>query len=928
MAKLFIDNTAYEVDEGQNLLQACLSLKQDLPYFCWHPSMGSVGACRQCAVMQYKDEQDTQGKLIVACMTPVSDGMRIGLADEHARQFRDLNIAALMTHHPHDCPVCAEGGECHLQDMTVMSGHHNRYFKGKKTTFENQELGPLIKHEMNRCITCYRCVRFYQDYAGGKDLSAQASKNHVYFGRQCDGTLQSEFAGNLVEVCPTGVFTDKPFNLHYSRKWDLQASPSICQHCSVGCNITLSERYGSVRRVTNRLNPHLNGYFLCDRGRFGFGFVNSAERNSLIRVNGVQKPWNDESLQEILTDSGRWIGIGSSQASLEDNFALQQLVGTEYFCISTDANREAMLMAHCDILKQQPMASLAEIEQADAVLILAEDLNNSAPRAALAVRQALLNKAKSKAESLGVPVWQDAAVRELLPSHPTPLIHIGWGESPLVEQATTRILCNETEAVAVAGALCNKLAPEFGQPIARPDCLSEAQLDTIVDVLSSAKRPLIIGGWSAANAGLLRMAANIHSSLGNEHAMLALFPDEANDIGLGMLAQRGYLSCEALQNLMDEENCNLLVLDHAGAQSLNRLERIHKHARHMVRLSQLGQKKEDEVTLPISSFSEASGSSVNYQGVVQSYYPATKPDAHCMPAWQWLINIAKLRHHNLKGVSTLGQLRQAMSEDYPLIAPHFNETHSKTALQPPRASGRTAMLANQTMHEPKPYDEEGAPYKQSMEGVPSQWTAADMMPFSWAPGWNSNQSNHKFRDEYAAGDDNHKQPGTRVFRGKAERKWLVPDQSPNQSKTALSGNTLAVLPQLRVFGSDSLSVYALPVLALVGSAEVAVHPKVRDRFNLQREQYVCVNDLETVFQLNVSEKVPDDRVSVFLPADMGDEIIECSRIVPATAERVKEHMMALEARKTSINEHQHMQLNRLFNQDQTIPIRFIEGVAD
>ena len=114
-----------------------------------------------------------------------------------------------MLNHPHDCPVCAEGGECHLQDMTVMVGHRDRHYRGRKNTHRNQYLGPLINHEMNRCITCYRCTRYYRDYAGGTDLAAMASHDHVYFGRHQEGVLQSEFAGNLVEVCPTGVFTDK-----------------------------------------------------------------------------------------------------------------------------------------------------------------------------------------------------------------------------------------------------------------------------------------------------------------------------------------------------------------------------------------------------------------------------------------------------------------------------------------------------------------------------------------------------------------------------------------------------------------------------------------------------------------------------------------------------------------------------------------------
>ncbi|MEJ2644488.1 MAG: 2Fe-2S iron-sulfur cluster-binding protein, partial [Gammaproteobacteria bacterium] len=237
MATIFIDGRPFEVDGDKDLLDQCLSLGFDLPYFCWHPALGSVGSCRQCAVKQFKDENDTEGQIVMACMTPASDGTRISIDDPEARRFRAGIVELLMTNHPHDCPVCDEGGECHLQDMTVMTGHNYRDYRFNKRTFRNQDLGPFLNHEMNRCITCYRCVRFYQDYAGGTDLVAMASKNHVYFGRHVDGALENEFSGNLVEVCPTGVFTDKSLKAHYTRKWDLQTAPSVCVHCGHGCNI-------------------------------------------------------------------------------------------------------------------------------------------------------------------------------------------------------------------------------------------------------------------------------------------------------------------------------------------------------------------------------------------------------------------------------------------------------------------------------------------------------------------------------------------------------------------------------------------------------------------------------------------------------------------------------------------------------------------
>ena len=278
MATVYVDKQQYEMNPKQNLLHGCLSLGMNLPYFCWHPALGSVGACRQCAVKQFKDEADTHGKIVMACMTPAAEGTRISIQDPEAAEFRAAIIEGLMLNHPHDCPVCDEGGECHLQDMTVMTGHDYRRYTFEKRTFRNQYLGPFVNHEMNRCIQCYRCVRFYREYAGGNDLNAFALRNIVFFGRDRDGVLENEFAGNLVEVCPTGVFTDATLKRHYTRKWDLQMAPSVCVHCALGCNITAAERYGMLRRVVNRYNGEVNGYFLCDRGRFGYEFVNSERR--------------------------------------------------------------------------------------------------------------------------------------------------------------------------------------------------------------------------------------------------------------------------------------------------------------------------------------------------------------------------------------------------------------------------------------------------------------------------------------------------------------------------------------------------------------------------------------------------------------------------------------------------------------------------
>jgi NADH-quinone oxidoreductase subunit G len=376
MPKIYIDDKHYEVKAGKNLLETCLALDFDLPYFCWHPALGSVGACRQCAVKIFRDEKDTQGKLMMSCMEAVRDGLRLSINDKTARAFREQVIEWLMTNHPHDCPVCDEGGSCHLQDMTVMTGHDYRRFRYKKRTYHNQYLGPLIHHEMNRCIQCYRCVRYYRDYAGGDDLNVFAAHDHVYFGREEDGVLQSPFSGNLAEVCPTGVFTDKTLKEHYTRKWDLTMAPSICQHCSVGCNIIAGERYGEIRCIINRYNGEVNGYFLCDRGRFGYGFVNSENRvkQPVIRNRVGEAASEDEvmdHLKQIITHQ-HLIGIGSPRASMESNFALMQLVGKENFYQGITDDEVHLTRKVVEVWQSGTVhsASLKDIEQADAILIL------------------------------------------------------------------------------------------------------------------------------------------------------------------------------------------------------------------------------------------------------------------------------------------------------------------------------------------------------------------------------------------------------------------------------------------------------------------------------------------------------------------------------------------------------------------------------
>ena len=321
MPNIVIDDREIEVAAGTKVIEAAEKLGIMIPRFCYHPALGSVGACRACAV---KFLQGPFKGVQMSCMVDAQDDMVVSTTDEEAVAFRKYIIEWLMLHHPHDCPVCDEGGHCLLQDMTVSGGHGTRRYLGKKRTYPDQYLGPLLQHEMNRCIQCYRCSRFYQEFAGFRDLGVMQSANQTYFGRFKDGVLENPFSGNLSDICPTGVFTDKPSRF-IGRRWDYERSPSLCINCSLGCNTVASARYREVVRQEARFNETVNGYFICDRGRYGFFYSALDQRPRMAMIDGeaIARAEAIEALKQRLETVMNTAGpeaiacAGSSRSSLE-----------------------------------------------------------------------------------------------------------------------------------------------------------------------------------------------------------------------------------------------------------------------------------------------------------------------------------------------------------------------------------------------------------------------------------------------------------------------------------------------------------------------------------------------------------------------------------------------------------------------------------
>ncbi|MDE0841282.1 MAG: NADH-quinone oxidoreductase subunit NuoG [Porticoccaceae bacterium] len=759
MPTITIDGQTLEVNKGDNILEACLNAGLDLPYFCWHPAMGSIGSCRQCALVQYQNENDTHGRIVMGCMTSVTEGARFSLDAKNAVEFREAVVESLMLNHPHDCPVCAEGGECHLQDMTVMVGHRDRRYRGSKNTHRNQYLGPLIHHEMNRCITCYRCERFYRDYAGGTDLGAQASRDRLYFGRQQDGVLESEFSGNLVEVCPTGVFTDKPFLADFSRKWDLQSSPSICGGCGVGCNIAPGERYGRLKRIHNRYNHDINGYFICDRGRFGGGYVNSKRRINFAGLQGTDGSFAAINQEAALSKAQTWMqnariaGIGSPRASLESNFLLQTWVGSDQFSAGFSDAEGSILNRQIEILQSTRAMnpSIKQMESADAILVLGEDLTNTAPRVALGLRQAVRNKSLAMAEQMGLPDWQDAAVRNLAQDALSPLIIVTSYSSRLDDIALHTLTLTPNE---IAEFGCNIAARLQGKPA------HNALIDEIAECLSGAKRPLIISGSSMLQGNIIESAAAVAEALceHNANTMLSLCAPEANSVGAAMLSQATNLSLSNIVEGADDIDV-LVVLENDLARRLDpaSVKKLVESGTKIIALDVLENTTLDHSTLvlPAASFAESQGTLVNNEGRAQRFFSVFPPAHDRLPSWQWLLQLATCSGSSqLSALTHFDEVVDACAASRPIfanlseVAPDrsFRDRGQKIPRQTHRYSGRTAVNAAVSVHEPQqPIDRE-TPLAFSMEGLNRDQPAA-LTPYVWSPGWNSNQSLHKFQAE-------------------------------------------------------------------------------------------------------------------------------------------------------------------------------------
>jgi NADH-quinone oxidoreductase subunit G len=383
-------------------LEAARQLGIYIPHYCYHPELSIVASCRLCLV-----EIEKTPKLMPACSTPLADGQVIHTQSEKARRARNLQMELLLVNHPLDCPICDQGGHCQLQRYSMDYGADDTRFRFPKRVFPKPDLGPFIDLERNRCILCTRCTRFLDEVAGDAELEVMSRGSDSYIGSFMERSLKGEFTGNIIDLCPVGSLTDKVFRFR-ARVWELKATPSVCPYCAVGCSVLLDtqQRTHQLLRITPRANMSVNGEWICDKGRFGFDYVNCKDRarTPLVkRNNTLARPDGTDVIDLIV---GQWkairdqhganalAGLISPRQSNETLYLFQRLFRNLIESNNIDHRLDHVFLdnddAYLDSVRIGALNDpLREVRGASTIFLIGSDLPNELPILNLQVRQRL-----------------------------------------------------------------------------------------------------------------------------------------------------------------------------------------------------------------------------------------------------------------------------------------------------------------------------------------------------------------------------------------------------------------------------------------------------------------------------------------------------------------------------------------------------------
>jgi NADH-quinone oxidoreductase subunit G len=623
---LVVDGVEVEAAEGQMLVDAAKGGDVEIPVFCYEPKLGPpVGACRMCLV-----EVEGIPKLQTACSTAVRDGMVVYTRTDRVIEAQNAVVEFLLVNHPLDCPVCDKGGECPLQDIAMGWGPGKSRVTDPKRHFRKPvPLSPLVRIDRERCILCYRCVRFSQEVAEDEQLQLLERGAQSYVGTFDERPYIAPFHGNIIELCPVGALTSEAYRFR-ARPWDIEDSGSICTLCPSQCNVKFTVRDERVQRVLARDNHEVDDGWLCDKGRFGFQMISSAERITAPRVGGQAAGWEqalDAAAERLRAAGERAAVIVGGQASNEEGYLVQRIarraLGSPHVT-STDELDTAAIRA---LSAPELSASMADVAGAESILLVGADPLQSMPILDLRLRKAVRHGGARLVVASERPTALDGGAEE-----------------------TARY------APGDAAAFLTALAAELG-PDPAPASPYRADAERVAGELRPGKTVVVWGertgrgeGGAAALVALLDCARALGGGL-------LPVPDGANARGLrevgctpgggpGLVETGSGAGLEEIKERLTGGELDALVLVHADPvrdlpDGPGWTEAL-SHARSVISISMFEDASTSaaDVVLPAEAYAEKEGTVTHPDGRIQRLRPAVPRPDLVRSMWQVLAELS------------------------------------------------------------------------------------------------------------------------------------------------------------------------------------------------------------------------------------------------------------------------------------------------
>ncbi len=682
---LTIDGQEVSVPKGTTVLEAAKSIGIEIPTFCWHPKLKSVGACRMCYV-----EVEKRPKLEVSCATEALPGMVVHTQSEKVLQGRKAVLEFILMNHPLDCPTCDKGGECDLQDLTFAHGIDNsrfdfdkyRFIRDKKSTFDDWRLGPEIVRNQNRCILCYRCVRSNKEIFGQFDLGAFQRGNMTEIDAAPGRKVESIYSGNLVEICPVGALTNTDWR-YKIRVWKTDTVDSICQYCADGCNIKFWKGRGQIFRTTSRRNDAIDEGWLCDVGRYGYQVANNESRlkNPLIKKGDSQVPatW-EEAVQLIaqrfkeIKDQKGGVCIGGMVSPNLDTSSLYAV--SKFFRTVLNTNN-VDFRSDYKMLPEEPgdmysrMTSLpfriADIEKSDVILVVGSNLIKEHPITNLRVRKAVTKLgAKLYAINPFATKSADISTDEIIYNSGTLDALLNGICLSVVEQGLSSGDIN-------ADKLKGLISPDSLEEISKLTGISKDRINSIAKAIANAKHITIISGELTALTSTRETVSAAISNLANltgllQRGQIGFLAKAANSKGAELVGAIPYpsetqiekmkemwgsypdnvgVACDKMiLNASKEEIDSFLVMGANPVTTYPDGEFIKKGLEKLdflvvADLYETETTAMADVVLPLASWAEMDGSFVNLEGRVQEFKQALKRFGSARPGYEIIKAIAQ-----------------------------------------------------------------------------------------------------------------------------------------------------------------------------------------------------------------------------------------------------------------------------------------------